>query len=196
MPYYNTPQAADRINATQPLIQANFTTINTDFSVDHIGFNAAAHNGKHKQITFVQQAGAPAFAANEIGLYNIASALCLYNSYTAKTVPLTTKTYVPGGNANFFYLPSGLLVKFGTTATDGTGHLAAPINLDAIGGVAYTSVPFVLVAGTQTPPGGGGVVIVACVRSITSAALDINARRSDTGVAYAGIVQWLTIGVY
>jgi hypothetical protein len=51
MPYYDTPLAANRINATQPLIRNNFTTINAGFSIDHIGYDIGVDVGKHKKIT-------------------------------------------------------------------------------------------------------------------------------------------------
>ena len=112
MPYYDTPLAANRINATQPLIRNNFTTINTGFSIDHIGYDIGVDVGKHKKITLVQQP-APAFAAGEIGFYNLAGAL-FYHNLAGVDLDISTLTVQPEGRA--VKLPSGIIICFGHSA--------------------------------------------------------------------------------
>lgn len=48
------PQPTDLLSNSQPQILTNFGQLNTQFSVDHIGFNTGSSNGDgtHKKITF------------------------------------------------------------------------------------------------------------------------------------------------
>lgn len=116
----NIPQSTDLISASQNDIQTNFSEINTFVNVNHEAFNSA-NAGKHKFITFPVQSGAPAFLAGEIGLVNRASTftgvneLFLTNS-AGTTYQLTASLPAATGWA---YLPSGLLVKWGTLSVNG-----------------------------------------------------------------------------
>ena len=122
---------------------------------------------------------------------NISDKVFTAPNYAGATVTIT---------ADYFYLPCGLLVKFGTNRTNSApvaGHLTANIDLNAIG-AAYSAVPFVMVSGFQTPMGaapigGGGTNIHAVVRYLTAAALNVDTRASSGG-AINGSFQWFTIG--
>lgn len=47
----NVPQASQFISDSQPLIQTNFSQLNTQISVDHVALTAGSGNGQHKQIS-------------------------------------------------------------------------------------------------------------------------------------------------
>lgn len=195
----NIPAATDIPAQSQPLMQDNCNQIATALAVDHGAFNAATE-GQHDKISFT---GTGAVPATNFGLYATAAAMLLRNNGT--NIDITSKTfthptYTAGGvnsTSNYFFLPCGLIVKYGTRQTLGTGSLAAPINLDGIGPVIFNAIPFVLVAATRMPISslGVGAEIFACVRNLTSAALDV-ATRGSNGLAIAGSIQWLAIGTY
>lgn len=181
MPYYDTPQAADRINATQPLIQANFATINTDFSVDHIGFDAAAHNGKHKKITLVQQAAAPAFAAGEIGLYNLAGAL-LYHNLAGVDLNISART------AQSVTLPSGLIIKYGESGLGGVaGSITIPFTTH------FPVVCYTVVVSLNDPAAGYNPVLVA-LQSKSVNSFTVKRLRTDTGAPTNYGFNWIALG--
>jgi hypothetical protein len=55
----NIPLATQRIADTQSPINANFTSANTIFGLDHIAFDAAGNNGKHKYVTMIDETASP-----------------------------------------------------------------------------------------------------------------------------------------
>ncbi len=55
----NVPQATQRIADTQAPIQTNFNLANTYFAIDHVAFNAASNNGKHKYVTLIDETASP-----------------------------------------------------------------------------------------------------------------------------------------
>lgn len=63
------PQPGDFLSDSQGDLLINFDQLNTIFSQDHVAFNAAADNGKHKKVTFVSQATDPDSTENEYVLY-------------------------------------------------------------------------------------------------------------------------------
>jgi hypothetical protein len=56
MPVYtpNIPQPGDNISGSQNQILENFQTANTAFGSDHTAFDVVASQGKHKQVTLIQ----------------------------------------------------------------------------------------------------------------------------------------------
>lgn len=120
----STPNASDIISFTQPLIKTNFDSINGGFNVDHVEFNTTApytgsNAGKHKQVTFIA-GGTPASGANEFGLYNLAGDLRIVK-VGGVDVPICGTT---AATANMSYLPSGVIIKWGTGSV-ATGSDAA-----------------------------------------------------------------------
>jgi len=104
------------------------------------------------------------------------------------TVPITAKSvYQPSliGNSNWFYLPCGLLVKYGRTLTALIGvNYQSVINLDPIG-VPYTDTPYAFA--TQTNAVSGNVHSVSCFFP-DNAHLTITTNSNNIGLF------WLTIG--
>jgi len=125
------PQATDLISASQPQILANFTAIETFVTVNHVGF-ASADQGKHKFVTFPVQAVTPATVAGDVALFSKASALTGKNELffqdgsgnPLNIVPFTASDPAVTGWA---YLPSGILMKWGTLAGNGSSVFAFPV---------------------------------------------------------------------
>lgn len=137
----NIPLSTDTLNVSQGDIQGNFQAIYNLIGVNHDNFDASGPLvGKHKWVSFPNQASMPAFLSGEEGLYNFiypkTSANELYvHKQTAGAglveVPMTasilSNVASPGGNG-WTYLPSGILMMWFvvTTATSGTQVLNIP----------------------------------------------------------------------
>jgi hypothetical protein len=114
----NIPQSADQISVSQADILGNFQAIDTFVAVDHIGFGIV-DAGKHKTATFPQAAAPAAVGATEVGIYAAAlgGAPELYINKTATQVPFTKSVQAAAG---YTYLPSGMIMQWGTVnATHG-----------------------------------------------------------------------------
>ena len=123
----NIPLATDLLSKSQSDILNNFAAIQTLIDVNHVDF-ASSDQGKHKFITFPVQSPAPTFNAGEIGLYNFLSTrtsqdeLYLVNS-VGTTIPLTESLQSATGWA---YLPSGILLKWGSGTANGLTTFTFP----------------------------------------------------------------------
>jgi len=64
------PQPNDDLSVSQGDLLNNFTDLNTQFAINHVAFDdAGADKGKHKFITFVEQAADPESKGDEYLLY-------------------------------------------------------------------------------------------------------------------------------
>jgi len=162
MPYNpNVPQALQRISATQQPILGNFTELNTDFNTNHINYTYvnAADRGKHNLVQFVTQAplAVPAVGATEVGMYNkvpeapfpITGKQELFVKIPNHAVigagdldiPITAQLYDIGTQEGYFYLPCGLLVKYGYKSTGLVGQIDYPVaaNIPVFKGVFWAN---------------------------------------------------------
>jgi len=137
----NVPQGAQAISSTQAPIQSNFQAINELIDINHETFGSADF-GKHKYLQMPVQASAPSFSVGEEGLYNLNYAALtakneLYvhkqtSSGTADipfTASILSNSTPAGGTNGWTYLPSGILMKWGTKAVTTSG--AQDFNLPA-----------------------------------------------------------------
>lgn len=133
----NIPMATDQLSQSQLDIQQNFQALKALIDVNHVDF-AAGDEGKHKWITLPSQGAIPpagsGFLAGELALYNATSPVTsqpeLYinktNQATVVQVPSTASILstnsAPGpATAGWTYIPSGLLLKWGTVTLGGVG---------------------------------------------------------------------------
>ncbi len=136
------PQATDALAQSQQDILNNFASIGTTFDVNHVDFNAGADAGKHKYVVLPVQNPSPpiAFGAGELALYSFLSPVTAKNEiYINKTnqvtvvqVPSTASilsvTSAPGNNVSgWTYLPSGILLKWGTGNANGNTAILFPV---------------------------------------------------------------------
>lgn len=63
------PNANDLISQSQSQIRTNFVQLNSQFSVDHVPFDAGTNNGKHEKVTLLEQVSDPTTAADEMAIY-------------------------------------------------------------------------------------------------------------------------------
>lgn len=145
MPYQqNIPQPTDLLSKSQGDLLNNFQSINTLVNVNHVTFDTA-DQGKHKWVTFPVQGAIPpagaGFLAGEIGLYNATNATTTVNElYINKTntvptviqVPMTASILstnaAPGNQTDgWSYLPSGLIIKWGSATNLGNTSFLFPV---------------------------------------------------------------------
>lgn len=127
--YNDTPQASQKINATQPLIQQNFASTDSIFAVNHVGIDVSGDDGMHNIITMPVTTAATTTTANYANLYFKTPAkgaaletvtltskeICLKKS-ADQGIPITAFTASPddwNATTGWAYLPSGLLMKWG-----------------------------------------------------------------------------------
>jgi hypothetical protein len=140
----DVPLSGQTLGQTRVPIRTNFTVISDAFQIDHVAYNAAGQ-GKHKWITFPVQVQATAQAAltyPDIGLYSSLYATTGINELFFRNsgnvvpdVPFTASAYAPNG---FAYLPSGILLKWGTSGVNDNSTNNIPLN--AAGTPLFTSI--------------------------------------------------------
>lgn len=198
----NIPQATDQLSQSQADILANFQAIQTLIDVNHVDF-ASGDQGKHKWITFPVQSGAPAFAAGEVGAYNLLSAVTsvdeLYlnkqNAGGAVQVPITssilsTNAAPTAATTTWSYLPSGLILITGR----GNGTGLVTINWASATIPTLTAVVNAMVCPYNAVSGSDSNLAVALnsIASVSSITVYVSPRTS-TG-AGTGSFQWWVLG--
>lgn len=129
-PYNNLiPQPTDQLSVSQGQILTNFGSIKSLVDIDHVDF-ANNDAGKHNKSSYVTQSPAPTFAATEVGIYNFVYPTTTKNegyvhkqtSASTAEIPFTASilsTSLPAIlSAGWTYLPSGILLKWGSSTTN------------------------------------------------------------------------------
>ena len=198
----DVPQAAQRISDTQTPINDNFQAITELMGEDHINFNTN-NFGRHKWVRFEALLAPGAFDPTELGVYNQ-----VYAVYTGKNelyvhkqtaggtveIPFTASKMsatAPASCLNgWSYLPSGLLIRWGSKA--GTPATTLSIDTAAIsGGPAFTTMAvFAMISGYSN---SGGTPF-SCVQTGLTAPGVLNVKCSAAVQTNQGI-KYLVIGV-
>ena len=146
MALINVPLASQSLGQTNASIRGNFSVIGAAFIVDHVDYNTSGQ-GKHNQVTFPVQGAQPTFLTGEEGLY-------VHKQLVAGTVdiPFTASKMsnyaFASCNSGWSYLPSGLLIKWGSIAANSP---AISVNTTTIsGGPAFQQVFTVMVTSVDT----------------------------------------------
>lgn len=123
MAYLSTiPQATDAKNVSQAQILENFSQIYTVFGVDHAIFDSPLGQGYHQQATFpVNAAGNP--GAGFMRLYANTGVtgnpeLWLRNGTAGTNYQITSASK---NSTGWTMTPAGILIKWGSATTAGTG---------------------------------------------------------------------------
>jgi hypothetical protein len=124
----DVPQPGQTLGGTQNPIRQNFLTIEDAFIVDHVDYGASLQ-GEHLKVTFTTQPDnpLPTIASNQFVMYNTtptiadnaaypvtltSNELCILRQSTGNSIPITAS--VGNATAGWSYLPSGILMKWGT----------------------------------------------------------------------------------
>ena len=138
----NIPLAGQSLGTTRAPINQNFSVIDAAFQIDHVDYNIAGQ-GKHNKVTFPVQGSAPAFTVGDIGLFNLAvggtNELNITNS-SGVTTPFTKSL---AANPGWTYIPSGMIMAWGTGTVTGGGNVT--INYSTVPGIptftVFTAAP-------------------------------------------------------
>lgn len=132
MPYRNNiPQATDTFEQSQADMIGNFRSIQDTFEVDHGPFNSIVQ-GMHRKVSF-NETTTPVIPAGEIGMYAITPALPLPTTGRTELVLVKedgTNLLLTGRDAaatGWCYLPSGLILKWGTDFIVGNAAITFPV---------------------------------------------------------------------
>jgi len=168
----DTPNSADPMNVTQPLILANFQAINELITVNHVGFNLPGTSGKHNSLTMQIQSSNPGTASTDIAFFPKVTgspnpAELFYQYQNNGTVVQLTPTSNSGGGGSasatsgtgtaaglpfgWCQFPSGIIMKWGTVAWTSTGLY----NLPTGGGVPQYTQSIAYVQATLLGPTSG-----------------------------------------
>lgn len=139
----NIPQPTDLLSVSQGDLLNNFMALQTLIDINHVDF-ASGDQGKHKFVTFPVQGAAPVFLGGEVGLYNLLPGVpfpltgqneLFINKSNGTNIPITASAQASPG---WTYLPSGLVVKWGTaTANPGSTLITFPANVNT---PAFTNI--------------------------------------------------------
>lgn len=119
----NIPQATDLISQSQSDILGNFQALQTLIDVNHVDF-ASADQGKHKWCSFPAQGSSPGTTATEVAVFCRTSTLTTFNELCIQHPSNGTVVEMTASNLNtpgWSFLPSGILLKWGTVTSAGAG---------------------------------------------------------------------------
>lgn len=192
----NVPNPGQTLVVTRNPINQNFSTINAAFLVDHVEYNLSGQ-GKHNKVTFPNQLAAPTFTNPEIGLYNFVSPVTTINELFIRnssgvTTPITASAQTANG---WSYLPSGLLIKWGSAAV--TRNTLSTVTFP-IGATipAFTSI--FMVQSNQTfnaGPSTGDLNTAPCTGNITTTNFQVYARANGLPNSGSINVFYFAIGI-
>lgn len=194
------PKATDLLSQSQSDILANFDAIDVWVNVDHAGFGSPVE-GKHNKVSFPVQSPQSTFLAGEIGLYSFLNTLTTKNELyiansssptvrTPMTASLLSLTPNPGSNVDgWTYLPSGVLVKWGSGTANGNTAFLFPVSANTPAFVGVMSMQITTyasnVADTNT---------FARLSTFTNLGFNVYGSARTTAVAAAAEFQYLAIG--
>lgn len=173
------PQGNDPLDISQPEILNNFGAIMTLIDNDHADFALGSGvAGQHNRVSFIAQSASPptgttvspSFLAGQVGVYTFFNATTsqneLYvnklNQATTVQIPVTASvlsiTSAPGNNVfGWTYLPSGLLLKWGTqTGISGIQNII--VNGGGLG-PNFSGVMQIQITTTNTTPSDPGTFV-------------------------------------
>jgi hypothetical protein len=202
MAYANIPQATDQLSQSQADLLANFQALQVLIDVNHVDF-ASGDQGKHKWITWPVQGAAPAFAAGEVGAYNLLSTVTsidelflnkIVSGGAAVQIPMTASILStnnsPGLNVvGWTYLPSGVLLKWGQGSANGTTNFTFPVAANI---PVFTNVMSMQVctAYSNVADGDG----FARLSTFTNVGFNVFGSARTTVTTKAVLFQYLAIG--
>jgi hypothetical protein len=204
----NIPQPTDLLSKSQGDILNNFSALQTLIDVNHVDFNSA-DQGKHKWITLPSQGAIPpagsGFAPTELGLYNAVYGTTTQqelfinktNQATVVQVPLTasllsTNSAPASNNGMWTYLPSGLILKSGSS----TGTLSGLVTITPLGGPTFTQMLSVLVCPYNNSTTGdlNFSVRLVSINSATTFQVYFSSRTASGAASGQTGLQFLAIG--
>lgn len=176
----DVPQPNDRIKDSQAAILANFRALKQLIDINHETFGSP-NEGKHKRVDMPRVA-APGSADDQVALYAKAGPISGSTEVFMQRDNVATElnwTEASAAQNGYSSLPSGLLMKWGSSTTDGDGNINVDMNAT---GRAFTTAYIV----TITPRATGNFSYSASIAGGTTIAGTINGNNID--------FYWFAIG--
>jgi hypothetical protein len=198
MALIDVPLTGQNLDQTRNPIRNNFLSVNNAFLVDHVTYNATGA-GKHNKVTLPNQATAPTFAPPEVGIYNFVNATSAINElYISKSDGTQVPSTASAQNINgWTYLPSGLLLKWGTSAAtrNALSTVTLPTPANAANGPRFTNIFMVQAVQTfSAGPSTGDLNTALCVGNITIDNFQVFARANGLPNSGAINIFYFAIG--
>jgi|GEM_PF-6423303 len=196
MAWNDTPLAPQQRNITQAPIRQNLATIKTAWDTNHYALgDGVANDGKHKIIQLPEQGADPGTAVNEGTVYTKEGAtssvteLFFQRENGGSAIPMTEAGKAAIG---WTYLPSGLLVKWGSNSFTGAQDLVVNWGPD------FTTAVFnwALVS-TKNTFARSVARFVSCTATgafPTTATLRIEGKNESTGADYNTACTFIIMG--
>lgn len=184
------PQPNDIPAQSQPQLLANFQAINTLVNVNHVAFDDP-DQGKHKWVSLPDQPSDPATTPTEVAIYGFTSAETSTTELAFRRTnngSITLMTERNGTTNGWTMLPSGLLMKWGTTNATG----ATNINANSFG-KAFTTLYTVQLT-NQTTTSSSDTYVMGGVIVGTTFNIYVG-NRTSPGVDATANINWMVIGV-
>jgi hypothetical protein len=189
----NIPQSTDNPSDSQSLILDNFTALAEMVTQNHVEMSDTANRGKHNFLQMPEQASAPTTAANEGGLYTRESA---YTSATEMVYERESSgdkiefTSSLKANNGWTILPSGLLLKWGTSSGSGLKTVTFTVSATI---PAFTDVysAFVTVEDSSASPN-----TIATLNTFSNTQIKVYCSSRTSTSATSATFYYLVIGKY
>ncbi len=189
MAYSNSiPGPNDLLSQSQQDIQQNFAEIQTLLGVNHLNFGVVGQ-GKHLYLQLPEHA-APTTAIDEAGFYanvgatSTVTELFFRRENNGASIPMTERQ--TGGAPRWTFLPSGIMLQFGTIAVNDHSTVTLPRAMP-------TTLLFVLVSSVRT----GAQTNVVSLESITDSQHFVASSRTvnNSPTYETSNITYLAIGV-
>lgn len=184
------PQSSDTPASSQPQILSNFAGISTFVNVNHVDFDLP-DQGKHKWVSFPEQFANVVTLVGEVALFAIQSAetgiaeLNYRRANNGVIIPMTERS---GTTSGWTMLPSGLLMKWGTTGAIGSANIDANSFGKAFVTLYHVQVTNQTILSTSNTYVMGGQIV--------GTTFDVYVgNRTTPGTDATANVNWFVIGV-
>ena len=202
IPYtVNIPAGSDIISISQPTLQTNCNGVNAWTLVDHFEF-ANAHAGMHKWLQFPTPLATalpttgngffPTVVADKINLFTFLNATTGKNElYIQSSTPTQDPTPITASlkmTTGWSYLPSGMIIQWGTATTNGSV------------GNTGTGIPFAMIfphmcfSVQLTPTNNGNNTILMVLKSVITANFTVYSRSGNDSSFTSSNFYYLAIG--
>ncbi len=144
------PKITDNPSASQPLIKENFTQINLQYGTDgdHVPFTASSNNGKHNQVTWIDQTANLATITstpNELVAFGLTKSGITMPYYVRDTIPP-----VGMGSTIFCLAPIKAYATFFTLAAPGAITALDSFNIMTINQLNATRIDITMINACRT----------------------------------------------
>ncbi len=201
----NTPLGPQIIAQSQPLIQANFVSLESSLNKNHVDLNAPLE-GLHKYVEMpnitINGIVIPAIGADEMATYSdtyakTAQTEVFIRKQAASTAPVSSQqvpmTAARFNSSGYCYLPSGLLMKWGQI-TVANSNLNTPVLFDVNATIPVFAVaPYNLQVTIASLPGITN--LSAMVGTVTATGFNVYCRAISIPASNNIPVNWFAIGV-